>query len=299
MYQDYDISDEKKELFGALLDTLYEIDRVCKKNDIVYYAFAGTLLGAVRHGGFIPWDDDIDLLMLRKDYDKFVEVCNRDIDSKYFLQTTLNENGYYRYPARVRKNDTTYLTAQEIKKIKAGKTISYNCGIFISIFPLDTKPKSDSACKRQKKMARFRNQILVSNAYTVDKRFLPLLIKGYCSIVGYKNIYKRLVRSYSKFSDKRGELVHFPAIYNHAPRTYYYTEDFDKVVTIPFEGFDLPCPVGYKRCLSIPFGDDYMTPPPFAERGKHHHGEYMNLHTGFKEILSMERSELIKLIDNV
>lgn len=297
-YSEY-LTEEKKELFSSLLETLAEIDRVCKKNDIKYFAFAGTLLGAVRHHGFIPWDDDIDLLMLRKDFNRFIECCNRDIDHNYFLQTTLNEDGYYRYPARVRKNDTTYLTAQEIKKIKAGEKIKYNCGIFISIFPLDTMPDSKSKCEIQTKIARLRNQMLISNAYTIDKRIIPVVNKIYCSIVGYKNIYKRLVHSYEKYSKKRGEFVQFPAIYNNAPVTSYYTEDFDDVVYLPFEGFELPCPVGYERCLLRPYGHDYMTPPPVVDRGKHHHGEYMNLHKGYKEVLAMDRSELLSLIDHL
>ena len=96
----------KKRLFETLLTILDEIDRVCKKNQIKYYAFAGTLLGAVRHQGFIPWDDDIDLLMMRQDYERFLLCCEKELSDNYSLQTTLNENGYYKYQARIRKNDT-------------------------------------------------------------------------------------------------------------------------------------------------------------------------------------------------
>ena len=183
MYQEYDIPEEKKELFGVLLEILHEIDRVCRKNKIRYFAFWGTLIGAVRHHGYIPWDDDIDLAMLREDYNRFIEICPKELSSGYSLQTTLNEKGYYRYPLRIRKDNTTFFTPQEIKKIKAWKEIPYNCGVFVTIAPLDVVPKSRVIVKYQEKMAGLRNQLLISNAYTLDKRLAPTLVKLYCKLV--------------------------------------------------------------------------------------------------------------------
>ena len=296
---DPSISDEKKALFGTLLEILDEIDRVCSKNDIKYFAFAGTLLGAVRHKGFIPWDDDIDLLMLRKDYDKFIRRCETDLSSDYALQTTLNEEGYYKYQARVRKNGTTCFTSTEINKIKKGINIPYNCGVFISIFPLDTVP--DSRIKRviQRRSASIRNRILRSYMNNTSSNIKTCITRTYCKIAGHKNIYKRLSNSFSKYSKKTGEFVHFPVLYSFAPITSYYSADFSNVTYLPFEDRMIPCPAGYSRCLSRPFGNDYMTPPPIAERGNHSHGQYINLKKGYKDILKMSHSDLLALLEEV
>ena len=294
MYQNYDISVQKKELFGALLDILHEIDRVCKKNSIRYFAYWGTLIGAVRHNGFIPWDDDIDIAMLREDYEKFLKACNSDLGFDFSLQTTLNEIGYYRYPARIRNNTTTYLTAQEIKRIKSGIKITYNCGTFVSIVPLDYAVKSNIVYNIQYLTARMRNQILISNAYTVDNRVIPRIVKGYCKLVGYKKIYKRLSESFSKYSKNKTDLVLYPPIYGKRD-TRQFAEDFSDVVYFPFEDMDIPCPVGYDRFLTWGYGD-YMALPPVDKRD-HHHGEYMDMNMSYKETLNLDREELIKRIN--
>ena len=290
-------TEEKKELFASLLETLKETDRVCKKNDIRYFVFAGTLLGAVRHQGFVPWDDDIDLVMLRKDYNKLITIFPKEASQKFSLQTTLTEDGdYYRYPARIRKNDTIYLSVREKNKIIRHKKIDYNCGLFISIFPLDTVPDSFIDSYIQKKISLFRNRILISNSCD-NKKITSKAVRKYCKLIGYKNIFKRLTFSYEKYSQKRGQYVQFPPFYKHVLNTSFYTEDFDDIIYLPFEGFTVPCPIGYKRCLSSLYGPDYMTPPPIDKRN-HYHGEYINLRKGYKEILSMDYDELISLISN-
>ena len=291
------ITPEKRELFDHLLIILAEIDRICKKNDIPYFAFAGTLLGAVRHKGFIPWDDDIDLLMFRKDYDRFVECCERDTGDDFFLQTPLNEEGYYRYPARMRMNSTTYLTPLDIRLIRSGRDIRYNCGLFVSVFPLDDKPDSARINRMQHRMALFRNHMLTSYCYTVDRKPTAALVRLYCNIVGYKNVYRRFVRSFARYSDQPGKFVHYPQIYAINRSTTYYREDLTQTVELPFENTTLPCPAGYGRVLACAYGDDYMTPPPAQKRERHFHGDYIDLHTGYRQTLSMDREALLAKID--
>ena len=113
-----------------------DIDRICRDNGLKYYIIGGTLLGAVRHKGFIPWDDDIDLVMYRDDYNKFISIIQSEYSEKYFLQNFYTDKHYTRYIAKVRLNGT-HLTESYLDNSKS------HDGIYVDIFPLDYTKKND------------------------------------------------------------------------------------------------------------------------------------------------------------
>lgn len=115
------------------LEILFELDRICKKNNIQYFLLAGTVLGAIRHNGFIPWDDDIDIGMTRNQYERFIKICSEELDSNYFLQTYKTDPNYPGLYAKIRKNNTTFIE-------KATAKIDMHKGIYIDIFPFDNIP---------------------------------------------------------------------------------------------------------------------------------------------------------------
>lgn len=126
--------EDLRQMQVILLELLLEVDRICRKREIKYMLSSGTLLGAVRHKGFIPWDDDLDVTMLRSEYDRFCEACEEDLDrSRFFLQTHKNTPGYRWGYAKLRRVGTEYVRAGQ-------EHMDYPTGVFIDIFPRDNVP---------------------------------------------------------------------------------------------------------------------------------------------------------------
>lgn len=119
-----------------ILETLLAVDEVCRKNDIRYYIIAGTLLGAVRHKGFIPWDDDLDIAMPRSDYDRFIAHCKEWLPEQYEMICTENDPDYPLPFAKIQNANTTLIERMHMK---------YLGGIYIDVFPLDGVPANNLA----------------------------------------------------------------------------------------------------------------------------------------------------------
>ena len=143
------------------IEVLDEIVRICDKNNIPYFLAAGTLLGAIRHSGFIPWDDDIDIFMLRDDYNKFIECAINEIDDKFFLQCHETDREYYSSFIKVRKNNTLMIE-------KENENRKSHRGIWVDIFPLDYV-KGDS------KFLKFKVFLskLLKGAIFIKIKYLP------------------------------------------------------------------------------------------------------------------------------
>ena len=123
------------------LDILLAVDKFCNDNNINYSLFGGTALGAVRHGGFIPWDDDIDICMCRSDYEKFIRLWKKKSIGGFFLQDTNPDNKTTQTHSKVRKDNTVLATREEYE-------VPGHHGIWIDIFPIDKVPTSKLAKSR-------------------------------------------------------------------------------------------------------------------------------------------------------
>lgn len=248
----------------AELPVLKEVDRICRKNNINYIITAGTLLGAVRHGGFIPWDDDIDIRMLRADYEKFCEACEEQLDKKFFLQTYRTDPNFRWAYARMLINGTKYLRAgHEHQKAKNG--------IFIDIFPSDNLPEKGFGRWECTYLSLLCRKILYSevgmrSAKSFIKRAgFTLLNKipkewahrqmEYLS-KRYRNSDTRLVRCFGWGSDT--ETMGF------------LKEWLLDTSEIEFEGIRVSCPLNYHNFLAFNFGEDYMEFPPVSARKAGH-----------------------------
>ncbi|MDE6641795.1 MAG: LicD family protein [Acetatifactor sp.] len=253
-------SENLRKLQLAELSALKEVDRICRKNNIKYIIEGGTLLGAVRHGGFIPWDDDIDLRMLRADYDKFCEVCEKELDKKFFLQTYKTDPNFRWIYARILINGTKFLRAgHEHQRARNG--------IFIDIFPDDNLPEKGFGRWECTVLSLLCRKILYSevgmkSAESIIKRIgFTLLNKipkewahhqiEYLS-KRYRNSDTRLVRCLGWGSDKETKGV--------------LKEWLQDTSEIEFEGIRVSCPLNYHNFLVYNFGEDYMELPPADKR---------------------------------
>lgn len=137
--KDFDI----KRLQAVELEIVKEIARICEAEKIQWFLVGGSVLGAVRHGGFIPWDDDVDVGMLRFDYERFIRACAKRLPDKYFLQTLNTDEGYHLGYAKIRVNGTLY-----IQENVASRRMHH--GVFADVYPIDEVPDSARARRRQK-----------------------------------------------------------------------------------------------------------------------------------------------------
>lgn len=145
----FHVDPERKKIWAVELDLLCELDRVCKKHDLTYVLSFGSLLGAIRHHGFIPWDDDIDVMMHREDYDKLMKVGPKEFTHPYFFQNPITENSrYFRTHCQLRNSLTTGLISGDEER-------NINRGIFLDIFVLDKIPS-------RRAETHYRNAYLLS-----------------------------------------------------------------------------------------------------------------------------------------
>lgn len=201
----FEVTTKRKKIWETEIDLLQRFDAFCKENDIKYMIAAGTLLGAVRHRGFIPWDDDIDVYVFRKDYERMLKIAPKFFQGKYFFQSYLNEKEYDRPHAQIRNSDTTAIIKGEIQYRK-----EFNQGIFIDIFVLDVFPENeDQQEKLVKKVVKQKNIIdgFVRYDQFNDHSLLGKMKHFLLKIVGFKRLQKHYDNICSKYSNYNSELV--------------------------------------------------------------------------------------------
>lgn len=256
---EFEVTVEMKQLWAIELDLLKEFDKVCKANSLKYWACGGTLLGAVRHNGFIPWDNDIDVMMLRKDYDKLCKIASDYFSFPYFFQTEENDPGCIRGHAQLRNSETTALQREDYKK-----GLSFNQGVFIDIFPLDNIPNDmvekkkyrDKLFKLREKSYRYRDitcaRVFGNSPKEIIKKILSKIHKSLK--LKYNNkwyvSYETLMRKYGQIETNSVAIL---AIYSE--RFEWEKKYFDSSSTLAFENTIIPVPIGYKNILNKSYGD--------------------------------------------
>lgn len=242
----------------VILSIVKDIDDICRKNGIEYYLFGGSAIGAIRHKGFIPWDDDLDIIMDYKNYDKFIKICREQLDTnKYYLQ-----EGMVDWPmlySKIRLNGTYLEEPGSYGEDKSKK------GIFVDIFKLDNAPESQLARKwqyvcgkyllcycllqRGYKEASLKKKMLMFSAY-------PLKLK--C----LRSYFEKQLIKYNNFNTSM--YVSFGARFRYQS-SFFRKDLYMNPIFLPFEDTQLPVPEKYHELLTQIYGD-YMTPPPVKEQ---------------------------------
>lgn len=256
----YTISSEMKKVWAVELDLLNEFMRVCRKYDIKFFAAGGTILGAVRHKGFIPWDDDIDLMMMRSEYERLCKIAQTEFKPPYFFQTEETDPGSYRGHAQLRNSMTTGILRNEFHQRR-----KINQGIFIDIFPLDYVPNDfldrKDLLKRMRWYNRKCNEAQIKSYpwhFTFRRNIIALFINFIEHFFESKE--KATIKAKEYFLEREKIAVSTKPS-NHllmAPftveRWIYNINDIRSSVDKPFEMLTIPLPVNYESVLNKTYG---------------------------------------------
>lgn len=251
-----------KDLQAIELEMLVEVDRICRKHDIKYSIDGGTLLGAIRHGGFIPWDDDADVIMNRDAYEKFVSVLNKELDKErfYFQDFRLTEGYRWGY-GKLRRIGTSFIREKQ-------EHMPYEQGVFLDIFVCDNVPNNyfiRCLCNFHSYLYRkaFYSKVGVEKTDGVTRKIYQLL-----NLIPESKLKKSYVKYINFRNRKRTDWVKcltFPA----CNKTFGYKRSwYEDTIEIEFEGVKLMGSRDYDGYLKFLYGD-YMKLPPKEKRKIH------------------------------
>ncbi len=264
------VSKNQKKIWAVELDLLRELMRVCDKYDIKIFANAGTLLGAIRHKGFIPWDDDLDLRITRPDLDLLIKH-QEEFEYPYFLQHALSDKKFFIDFARFRNSETTGI-------INGMDSIEYNNGIYIDLCVYDECPTNAlmlflflQQCNLTKKLCELYNKDVAHGSLL--KRMAHRILKTTLfRIVSYDFFVSLNHKVLTKYVGKTGYCTAiFAGDYSIAKKVLCPIKDMESIKMVPFENVSIPVWKNCEEYLRQLYGN-YMEYPPVEERGKWHDG---------------------------
>ncbi|MBQ9639537.1 MAG: LicD family protein [Bacteroidales bacterium] len=245
---------ELRHLQMVILDIMRDVDALCQENDIEYYLLGGSAIGAIRHKGFIPWDDDLDIIMNAENYERFLRVCKEKLDpAKYYVQEGLKD--WPLYFSKIKLKGTCLTEIDGYASNEDAK------GIFLDVFKMDNAPKERLAQYWQYICAKYFlcYQLSVrSYASATTKKKLMLLLSFPLRFAPLRNFVKKQVERYNK---RKTDYWAFFYGRTRMKTSFVRRSVYGKPLRVPFEDMLLPVPEYYHEYLTQMFGD-YMTPPP-------------------------------------
>ncbi len=251
-----------------ILTIFKEIVRICDENNISYFIIGGTALGAVRHGGFIPWDDDLDIGMTRRNYNRFLKIAQEKLPPELFLQTVKTDQESVFYFTKVRKNGTKFIE-------KYCKDLNIHHGLFVDIFPFDNIPDNIMLRKKHYIKVNFWANLFISRCVTGTsepqygvvgclKIAIRKVLHFFLKPLSKQYLYKRLDLACQEYNSAKSETVSFVKnLYLQIPSI-----DAEHTQRILFEGLEVSCPGHVEEYLKHNYGD-YLILPSEEKRVGH------------------------------
>lgn len=264
----YIIDEKMKKVWWIQIDIVHRFAEICKKHNLRWYLAGGVLIGVVRHHGFIPWDDDIDLMMPREDYNKFIEICPNELEYPYYLRTTLTENECYQCWASICNSETTGNRVSCLDK-------DQNSGIAVDILPFDGCENNVILYSLRRFPLYFVSVLCNTYVNDINQRTIARILRKILRLfkLDYKKAYRWIERQCSKHPWSRHDRVTHTLIADSIARdirrVIYKKEWYSSTVDMPFENTTLPVPVGYHEILTTEYGDYMQFPPVEKRKGKH------------------------------
>lgn len=247
----------------VILEIMKDLDELCQKNHIDYYLNGGSAIGAVRHQGFIPWDDDLDIMMTYDNYERFFKACREQLDpNKYYIQEGLKDWSLNYSKIKLRG---TYF--QEIENNNGGKDGEF--GIFVDVFKIDnTSDKRWQQCI-QYAFAKYRVCYghLLRGYQTASWQKKLLMMLAYPMRIGF--VRRFVIRQSERYNGKETELVASFYGLTRFKKSIFKRSTFGEPLYVPFESIQLPVPADYDNYLTTVFGN-YMQLPPEKDRQLQH-----------------------------
>lgn len=268
----YWISEDMKKVWRVQLALLKKLLEVCDKHHLRIWGDGGTMLGTVREHGYIPWDDDIDMVLLRPDYDKLIQVAPSEFSHPYFFQCAYTDNGYMTGHSQLRMDGTS-----AILPVNFETGAKFHLGIFIDIFPYDAVPDNEDELDGliKHRSALLQDMCHIAAGWDVLHPFSTLeYLFGKAFLKKRYRDFENIFRAYKIEDNKNVSCLSFQIDLQHFLRDKHW---YDETVYLPFEDIQMPLPKEYDKILRLQYGD-YMTP----RKAPSYHGGFM--------FLSAERS---------
>lgn len=267
------------ELQKVEFDMLKEVLKICDELNLNYYLVCGSALGAVKYSGFIPWDDDMDIGLMRDEYEVFIKNAQEMLPKHLFLQNHITDPQYPHVFSKIRNSETTYIEKSVAK-------LPINHGVYIDVFPLDGYPDSENEqiTFEQKKLVYQRK---LSCVYDVNRNFKSKVGMHLRRLCGYHKKTSQIIEKYT-YEMKKYSAVKSALICNHGnwqgKLEYAPREQYGNGVMMKFEGLDVRVPERYDEYLTQKYGD-WRADLPEEQKVGHHYAKVIDLTKPYTEYM--------------